>query len=200
VYDETQTCNLGNGFDEIYRQSSDGHRRGARKAVKQGVVVKRASTREDWLAYYFAYEDSLRRWGKDASSHYGWPLFEEMFRRNSAYIGLWLAVFEARIVAGALCFYAPRHVVWWHGAALEDYFHVRPMNLLIYEIIKDACQQGYTWCDFNPSGGHEGVKSFKREFGALTLPTPVVCQESRLFRFVDLAWRVVTVQTGPRRQ
>jgi CelD/BcsL family acetyltransferase involved in cellulose biosynthesis len=102
-----------------------------------------------------------------------------MLRCDSPRIKLWTAVVEDRLVAGALCFYGQGQVVYWHGAALEAYFHVRPVNLLFCEAIKDACETGYRWFDFNPSGGHEGVKAFKQSFGAVSLQCPVISIETR---------------------
>ena len=67
---------------------------------------------------------------------------------------------------------------------MEKYFKVRPTNLLMYEAIKDACDRGYAWFDFNPSGGHEGVEAFKKNFGAQALPAPVIQSTSPRTRLV----------------
>ncbi len=180
--DETQTLNLASGFDAIHKGWTKGHRYAARTARKKGVWIRPASTLDDWHTYYEVYEDSLRRWGNKASSKYGWTLFNYMFQCNSPDIKLWLAIYQDKVVAGALCFYAKKHVVYWQGAALEDYFHLSPVNLLLFEAIKDACEQGYNWFDFNPSGGHEGVKAFKKSFGTEPLPCPIVSIDSNLVR------------------
>ena len=108
------------------------------------------------------------------ASRYEWKLFEIIYNLNSSNIELWLAKYEEKIIAGALCLYSKNHAVYWHGAALSAYFPLRPVNLLMYEIIKNACDKGYTWFDFNPSGGHEGVKAFKKSFGASALPCHIV--------------------------
>jgi len=176
--DETLALNLADGFDAVYKGWTKGHRYAARKACREGVSVKLASTLDDWRAYYRVYEDSLRRWGHKASSIYSWQLFAEMFRRKSPNINLWLSFWQNRVIAGALCFYAKIHAVYWHGAALEAYFSLRPVNLLFYEAIKDACDKGYTWFDFNPSGGKEGVRTFKKRFGAEVLQCPVLSAET----------------------
>jgi hypothetical protein len=55
------------------------------------------------------------------------------------------------------------------------YFSSRLVNLLFYEIIKDTCQNGYKWFDFNPSGDHQGVKAFKKNFGTTALSCPLLC-------------------------
>ena len=123
---------------------------------------------EDWRDYYYlVYEDSLRRWGDQALGKVDWALFQEMFNRQSDHIKLWLATTKNEIiVAGALMLYAKKHAFYWHGAALEDYFDLRPVNLLFSEIIKDACDKHCRWFDFGLSSGIEGVRRFKKSFGA----------------------------------
>ena len=175
--DETHAVNLEGGFDAIYNLWTKGHKsatRKARKARKAGVIIHKATGQKHWKKYHAIYEDSLQRWGEQATSQYEWKLFKIIHNMNSSDIELWLAEYEKKIIAGALCLYSKKHAVYWHGAALSDYFHLRPINLLMYEVIKDACEKNYLWFDFNPSGGHEGVKAFKRSFRAEALACPIV--------------------------
>ncbi len=172
--DETQVLDLAIGFDQIYRNWTKGHKAAARQAKKEGVKVRLAADQQDWHAYYEVYEDSLRRWGENATSRYKWPLFEQLARRNSPHIQLWLAEYQGRIIAGALAVSSKDQINYWHGATLEEYFNVRPVHLLMYVTIEYACAQGYRWFDFNPSGGHAGVKSFKKSFGTMALSSPVI--------------------------
>ncbi len=191
--DETYALNLSDGFDAVHKKWTKGHSSAARKARKEGVSIRQASSIEDWQGCFRVYEDSLKRWAEKASSRYAWRLFDEMFRRNSANIKLWLAFYHDTVIAEALVFYAKKHAVYWHGAALAHYFNLRPVNLLIYEAIKDACEKGYTWFDFNPSGGHEGVKAFKKSFGAEALPSPVVHIESSSLKFIKACYRKLRI-------
>ena len=188
VEDETQLLDLSIGFDAIHRRWTKGRgatARKARKARKAGVVVTSASDLGEFETYYEIYRDSLRRWGDKATAKYDWGLFQEICQRKSPYVILWLAVYQGKTVAGALCFYSKNHVVYWHGAALEDYFTLRPVNLLLYEAIKHACEEGYAWFDFNPSGGHEGVRAFKRSFGTESRPSPVVIRRDWRLSIID---------------
>jgi hypothetical protein len=185
--DETHALDLSQGFDAIFRGWTKGHSSAARKAQKAGVTVRLARNVSDWRSYYAVYEDSLRRWGDKASGRYERRFFETLSKRASQYVRLWLAEASGEIVAGALCFYAPSHVVYWHGAALEKCFNLRPVNLLMFEAIKHACEHGFRWFDFNPSGGHEGVVAFKRSFGATARQCPVVTIETRWARLLDTA-------------
>lgn len=172
--DETYAIPLGAGFAAVEAAATHGHRSSARKARRAGVTVRRAAGEDDWRAYFALYEDSLARWGDAASSNYSSKLFDELRRLEPGLAELWLATLDDRVIAGALCLYAPRHAVCWHAAALASFFELRPVNLLYFEAIEDACRRGLDWFDFNPSGGHEGVREFKRRFGALALPAPVI--------------------------
>ena len=172
--DETHTLNLECGFEVIHKEWTKGHASAVRKARKAGVKIREAITLQDWGEYYRIYEDSLERWGESASSRYGWRLFQCMHDLSSSNIKLWLATSEDQVVAGALCLYAKNHVGYWHGSALAKYYNLRPVNLLMYEIINNSCARGYQWFDFNPSGGHEGVRAFKKSFGAKARESPIM--------------------------
>jgi lipid II:glycine glycyltransferase (peptidoglycan interpeptide bridge formation enzyme) len=176
--DDTHYLELTPGFDAVHGKFKKNSAWGIRKAQAAGVRVRTAKSKEDWIAYYAIYQDSLQRWGDRASSRYQFEIFEEMFDRQSPHIQLWLAIYSDEIVAGAVCFYSKRHVVYWHGAALSSHFNVQPVNLLMHDIIQHACQLGYRWFDFNPSGGHQGVRAFKSSFGASPRDASVVIRRS----------------------
>jgi hypothetical protein len=184
-HDVTQTLNLEPGFDRIYKRWTKGHRSAVHKAGKAGVLVRVASTLDDWSAYYRVYQESLRRWGAKATSRYAWPIFHLMCQRSSPNINLWLATYEDVVVAGALIFHAKDHVVYWHGASLEAYLHLRPVHLVLYHAIKAACESGRSWFDFNPSGGHPGVRAFKASFGTEVLSCPLICRESSSIQYIQ---------------
>ncbi len=186
--DETHALNLESGFDAVYRLWTKVHEsaaRKARKARKAGVIIQKATVQNQWREYYAMYEDSLQRWGETVSSRYSWKLLEIIADQQSKNIELWLAKYEGRSIAGALCFYAKNHVVYWHGAAYSEYFELRPVNLLMYEVIKHACEHGYSWFDFNPSGGHQGVMKFKQSFGAEGLDCPVFIKVNRFQKYAQ---------------
>lgn len=177
--DFTQVLDLNAGIDIIVKKWTKGHRAAVNQARHAGVRIECATTLDEWREYYSCYQDSLQRWGERASSRYDWPFFENMYRLSPKKIRLWLAKKESQVLAGALCLYHNQHVVYWHGAAYQRFFQLRPSNLLQYEIIKDAVQNKYYWYDFNPSGGHQNVIGFKKSFGTSQLPCPLFQFESR---------------------
>jgi len=190
-YDTTHCLSLAPEFSALVRTWSKGHRAAVKQAQREGVTVRVAQSIDDWRAYYRAYLDSVKRWGDWVSTVYQWNLFDKMHAVASPNIRLWVAICDGEVIGGMLCFYAPRHVVYWHGAALADFFSRRPVNLLVYSAVHDACARGFRWFDFNPSGGFEGVRQFKRSFGAEELACPVVRKEGpalRLYRALPRFW------------
>jgi hypothetical protein len=180
---ETHSINLEKGFDIIASNMSRDHRRAVKKAIQNGVSVRISSSIEDWKDYYKVYEITVSRWGNRLQGDkYSWELFYDIFRRNSPNTELWLAIYQDKVISGELCFHSKKHFVSWHGASNESYFNLRPRNLLLYEAIKNACEKGYIWFDFNPSAGLQGVKSFKEGFGAEALKCPIVRLRPRNIR------------------
>ena len=187
--DETQALPLDDEFDAIVKRWTKGHRSAAKKARREGVTVALAATDDDWADFAAMYADSVRRWGDRASSTYEPRMMELLRARAGAQVRLWLARYDGRPAAGALCLYSRRHVSYWLGGAAEELFSLRPVHLLMFEAIEDACRSGHAWFDFNPSGGHEGVAAFKKGFGTERLAAPVITRTGRLAR----------VTTGTRR-
>lgn len=183
--DFTHILRLDQNYDTIFARFTKGHRSSIRKGRRMGVTVRAANKLDDYHYYYQTYEDSLRRWGKHASNQYPWQLFKNGFalaEEHPQHMKLWVAETENRIIGGAWVFYWQRHAVWWHGAVLEDFLAHNPSNVLQDTIIRDACERGYTYYDFNPSGGYEGVIRFKRHYGAEEWPLVRYEYQNALFR------------------
>lgn len=179
--DETHVLHLSEGADAVFACATHGHRCAVHKAQRNGLSVRRADSAADWETYYDIYLESLGRWGEDASSRYGAELFELLRRRGSPAVELWLVTLaDGEIVSGGVALYAARHVTYWHASTRTGHFALRPSNLMAYEMANDACRRGLEWFDLNPSGGIEGVKTFKRRLGAAALPAPVVTCERHL--------------------
>ncbi|MDM8548429.1 GNAT family N-acetyltransferase [Desulfobacterales bacterium HSG2] len=171
---ETRVLNLTDGFELIYKMWKKGSvDRKIRKALKSGVEVRIASCGEEWTEFCeVVYQDSIKRWGDNAGMVFE---IEKMKDFKTPHIRLWLALYQHKIIAGSVISYGNNVVEYWAGAALQEYFPLRPVNLLFCECIKDSCERGYAWFDFGPSlgmdgTGGEGVLAFKKSFGATELP------------------------------
>lgn len=185
--DYTHILNLNAPFDSLFSNFSKGHRSSTKKGMRMGVTTSIANSIEEYEIYYQAYSDSIRRWGDRATSNHPWKLFEAIFEQshlNPENIKLWLAHAEGEIIAGALVFYWNQHVDWWHGASFEKYFSYCANNVLQHNIIKHAAESGYSFYDFNPSGGHVGVEKFKKSFNAQKVEFAFYQKEANFVKWV----------------
>ena len=188
--DHTRALDVTVDFADVFRLWSKGHRAAVRQAQRSDASVRIASKASDWQEYFEAYTDSLRRWGTKASSRYAWDLFKIIQERESEWVHLYVCEHKGEVVAGALCLLSPTHVAYWHGATKEAHMPARPANLLLYHAIQDACAGPQTWFDFNPSGGHLGVESFKKSFGTSVKGAPVFTRTSLVTKLHRFATRL----------
>lgn len=175
--EDTHILELAPGFDSLLRGWRKGHRSAATKAEREGVEVALAENSADWEAFAEIYLESVSRWGESATSSYRPELLKIIERRADERTRLWLARFDGMVIAGALCFRSRRHISYWLGGVSESFMPLRPVQLLIREVLREACESGAEIFDFNPSGGHEGVASFKRGFGAVARPAPMIVRQ-----------------------
>ena len=166
---ETHAVDLAAGTDGLWTNLSEANRRAVRKAERSRIEVSVSAATDDYRSYYACYHDSLRRWGDRATSQYPFELLLNIRDHAGDRAKLWLAKLEGRVVSGSLVLYHGQHAVYWHGASLEEFLHLRPSNLVHWEAIRDAQARGFRWFDFNPSGGHEGVARYKATFGPTVL-------------------------------
>jgi len=162
----TQIVPLDADFEQLKKRFSRGQKSNIKQAEKKGVNIRIADSLEDYEHYYHIYQETLKRWGKQAGTTYHWDLFLNLFETQDPGIKLWLAEKDRKIIAGVLTLYCNYTILYWHGCSLQEYFDHYPNNLLHMEIIKDGCVRGYKIYDLNPSSGHEGVVKFKESFSA----------------------------------
>jgi hypothetical protein len=163
----TQAIRLEQPLTQHWRK---GRKSDLSKALKSGVVVREAVGDADWKGFVETYHASANRWGSQSQTIYDDALFSYLQNVGLDNIKLWVALFESKVVAGALCLYQGRQITYWIGSLDADYASLRPVPLLLKTIMDRACDAGYEWFDFGPSGGLEGVESFKAGFGAINLP------------------------------
>ena len=171
----TRVLDCAKGFGAIVHQwqsSRSAMMRNLRKAKQSGVQVRLARSPEDRRAYHTLYLKSARRWNPPPGHVYDARLWD-ILAACEPECKLWLAEHRGRIVAGAVLLYGINHVAYWHGASDVEQRGTRPVNLLLAKAIKDACEQGYRWFDFNPGGGVQGVDRFKASFGAVNVACSV---------------------------
>jgi Acetyltransferase (GNAT) domain len=188
--DFTDVLSLAEGSSSVAGRFTSERRREIKKGRESGVGTRIASTLDDYRSYFAAYQDSLRRWGEGVTLRYPWKLFEvchDLAQQYPAHVKLWLAEREGETLGGALNFYWNEHVAGWHSAVYAHAFDSYAFAILVADAVEEACDQGFTWFDLNPSGGLEGVAAFKSRFGGERRAVERLRYQSRLVRQVARA-------------
>ena len=175
--DYTQILNLTPGYDVVRSKYKSSCRNKINKGRKQHISISYAKSMSELDCYLDIYAENLKQWGKP-NSGYPKSLFHsllEYLNHKLAHPVIWLVRSdEGNIIGGTVVFYTEWHAVEWHASFDRKWFKYGIRNLLVDEIINDACKRGCKYYDFNPSGGYEGVAKFKASFGA---------QKRELFRW-----------------
>jgi len=138
-------------------------KRNIEKAYKSGLVVERRKDDEAIRTYYTMYLDSLRRW--KAKKRFSLTDFRKLL--SSSFANLFLVRDEVDYLSGAIILSSKEELFYWHGAGYERYFYRRPNGLLHWEIIRYGIERGYKKYNMGTTQGLEGLKRFKKDFGAV---------------------------------
>jgi hypothetical protein len=162
----THIVALSPDFETLQRKFSRGQKSNLSQARRKQVTVRRAASGQDIETYYAMYMETVKRWGEAAGALYSKELFVKLFKAKDPHIIFTLAEVESRIVAGIIALAWGRSIIYWHGAALQEFFKHYPNNLLHAELMAWGCTNGFQLYDMGPSAGLEGVMRFKESFGA----------------------------------
>jgi len=141
----------------------EARKRNIGKARKAGLVVERREDDEAIRTYYSMYLDSLRRWR--AKRRFSLTDFRKLL--SSSFANLFLVRDEVDYLSGAIILSSKEELFYWHGAGYERFFYRRPNDLLHWEIIRYGIERGFKRYNMGTTQGIEGLKRFKKDFGAV---------------------------------
>ena len=151
---------LTKGPDELFRQFSNTRRTDIRNAIKGGLEVVIAGTRDEFRAYYEIYADWCRRKKITPSS---FDVIEEALSLQNR--RLFLARHEGKIIAATIIrLYPGAMIEYAANSSLVEYLKLKPNDLLQWRIVEWACREGYT--RYSLGGAH----LFVRRMGGSIVP------------------------------
>jgi lipid II:glycine glycyltransferase (peptidoglycan interpeptide bridge formation enzyme) len=83
-------------------------------------------------------------------------------------IYIWVAEYEGEMLSGMICFYHKQSVFDWLAASIinDDVKKMYPAVAVQYEVIRHACENGYSFVNMGASKDLNGVSEFKDSWGA----------------------------------
>ena len=170
-------------------------------AQKKGVQIKDESINPQGFNIFFKlYSETIKRQNYLGHNYnYHKVVWETMFKANLARI--LVAYFNKQPIAAYQLFYFKDTAYYLYGGTSQAHKEVMASNLLMWEAIKQAKQNGYQYFDmwgalekdYNPKHSWAGFHRFKEGYGGIHksyLPTIDVVFKSLEYQFFSLAWPI----------
>lgn len=179
-YDGVVMLDLSQGPDALFRKFSENRRSNIKKAIKYGVSVEPASSRDEIAAYYAICVAWSRRKGLPIAAP---EQFQQTFALTDNRL-LLLARHQGNIIAGLVIRYLTHGVMEYAAnSSLESALRLRPNDLLHWRAIEWGWREGIT--KYSLGGTH----LFLRKFGGEIVPTTRLRLDlSLLHRFTIGDW------------
>jgi FemAB-related protein (PEP-CTERM system-associated) len=161
----TLVLDLESDTDQMWKKLGAKLRNQIRKAEKEHLQAQWTGA-EGIEDFYRVYVHNMRDLGSP-------PHSRRFFRQLLAEFlntRLLLVRRGREVIGGALCLvFRETMLVPW-ASSLRTYFRLCPNNLLYWEAIRTACEEGLRWFDFGRSSRGSGTYQFKRQWGAVEEP------------------------------
>lgn len=172
-HDGVVMLDLSRGPEALFRKFSENKRTNIKKAIRYGVSIEPAATRDEISTYYAICVGWSRRKGLAIVSE---EEFQEAFALADNRL-LLLARHQGEIIAGLVIRYLARGVMEYAAnSSLESALRLRPNDLLHWRAIEWGCREGMT--KYSLGGTH----LFLRKFGGDIVPTTRYRLDRSLFR------------------
>lgn len=145
-------------------------RRGVNKAITSGVRTRLADSEADLRTWYNLYLETMRRNVVPARPY---RLFLALWQQMQSKGMMRLLLAEhhtdagSRIIAGHVFFTFGHTVTYAFGASHSGDFALRPNDIILWQAINDASQQGFHFVDLGEvPEGDDDLARFKSKWGA----------------------------------
>jgi hypothetical protein len=154
-------------IDALWQGFEGGTRRAVRTAEKEGVTIRAAVNEEDVRSFYELHLQVRKYKYRLLAQPFRFfeSLWKHFLRDGRGF--LLLASVDNRVIAGTMFLRWKETLYYKFNASLPEYLSKRPNDLIVWQAIIRAKQEGYTSLDFGLSDWEqEGLIRFKRKFGS----------------------------------
>jgi len=158
-------------------------RRAIRKAQRNGLSVRRATSREEVEIFYRLYFSSMERNRAVAKYPLHWfdAIYEILIQRKKA--DILLAIKDDEYMAGVVLIYSTTSNHYLHNGSAEAYLENRPNDLIVDYIIQKGVEEGKTTLDFMGSDRDDlSLIRFKEKWGSQSMDLNTYVRDCHPFR------------------
>ncbi len=159
------TLDLTQNEHEIFSSFRDSTKRNIKKAIKEGVSVTLSNSLESVKEFCRLNRMTRKHHGLPPQPYYFFKkVYDHIISSKKGVAAL--ASYQKRNIAGAICFQSGNKAIYKFGAFDRRYQLLRPNNLLMWQIIKWYCQNGFKNFSFGRTEPENtGLLQFKRGWG-----------------------------------
>ena len=179
---ELERCvflDLRPGANSIFDNFPSNRRRDIRKAMRNGIQVKEATTDADFEAYWSVHS-AWKRTSRKKINHrrdFAAMAAVQQMRANHR---RFLAYYEGEVIAAAgVRFYPNGLVEFANNCSRDEYLHLCPNDLLVWTMIQWACENGF------PRLSLGGAHPFLRKWSDTVIPVNRYRLDRTLLQYVE---------------
>ncbi|MCX5800933.1 MAG: GNAT family N-acetyltransferase [Candidatus Eisenbacteria bacterium] len=187
----THLIELGEGFGRLWDSSFDKETRTcARKALRNGVRIEKSPGGQGAAALHSLYKEQAAAWG--VRKVYPERLVCQIAELMGDKASIWIGALKGAPVCAVLVFHFKDVLMAWLSGQNAEGRRVCASHLLYSEILKDACEKGYSVFNFGGSGKLQGIRYFKESFGGREYFYSLFINESGVFKSARKLRRITT--------
>lgn len=160
-------CLLDSDIDQLWMDFEYKVRKNVKKAQSNSLVVSTDSTGEYLDSFMRIYNSTMDR--NDARSFYyfGKDYFEQIIDTLQGHFMFFHVWKDEVIISTELVLFSEKYVYSFLGGTLNDFFLLRPNDLLKFEIIKWSKESGHKAFILGGGyGGNDGIYRYKKSFSS----------------------------------
>jgi len=156
---------LSQDEEQIFSGFRNSTKRNIKKAQKERVKVDFFNTPKSIREYYRLHCITRKRQGVPPQPFkFFKKIYDHIISRNLGFVAL--GSYLDKNIAGAVLFHYGNKVFFKYGASDTKKHHVRTNNLVMWEVIKWSCRNGYkSFCFGRTDQENHGLRQFKSGWG-----------------------------------
>lgn len=169
--ENTWVLDLGQDEEQLMASMRKTTRYLVRKAEKIGVTVKKADSEAEFVKFLKMYDATSKR--HHFIPHRGVKEELDVFSKDNQ-ADLFLAIYNKKLIGGAIVIYYGNQAVYHHGASADEFKDIPGAYLIQWEAIKEAKKRGKKFYNFwgvvppdKPKHPWQGITLFKTGFGGM---------------------------------
>ncbi|WP_282035616.1 GNAT family N-acetyltransferase [Saccharicrinis aurantiacus] len=132
---ENIICHLNKGEEVIYREFSAKVRRNIKKAKRSGLEISMDSSGTDLDDFLELYYSAMNRLGAHSKYYLDKAYFHKLHQGLKGHFSYFYVSWQGKKIATALVLVSAQKIYFFLGGSDQNYFSMRPNDLLHYEII-----------------------------------------------------------------